>query len=532
MPEPRLRVLLVDDEPLVTLGLRSTIDWDASGFLVAGTAQNGAEAIRRIRELGPDIVVTDIRMPGMSGLELMDACRSEGIPAQFIVLSVLDDFDHVREALRMGAVDYLIKSTVNAQALEAALDLARRRSRGRKADPADDGFERGLLELLVDDTTVRQSAVERLSDFFVRHLPSYRVLVLRVDNLFLFRGRHTVESFASFRMALVDMAHRAYPAPNRVIALDEDSFLVLAGNDGRDAGGTRRLELLRRQLRDVFNLELSAGLSAHHTGADQVRLGHREAQQALAGCFFLGPGCNAGSGAFEATQATDARSDEQAEERLRTRIAREAATWDRGGMLAALADCRLLARRLGDQQAVRSLYAAALRILHGHAPAELELRVKSRDTAFRAVLEASDLEALHACVADHFEQLIDAVDEAVRHNSRRPIDKAMEIVHRYFAEDVSLQSVAQRVHVSPGYLSRLFTRIAGTSFTAYLTETRIERAKTLLSGGSMKVSEVAHSVGYADHAYFSRVFRKQTGMSPEEYHRASDSGGAGGGKTP
>lgn len=120
------RVLLVDDEPLVLIGMQSMIDWAAKGFELAGTARNGGEALEKIEELKPDIVVSDIRMPVMDGLTLAARCREKdaALPA-FIMLTSYEEFDYVRRSIGMGAVDYLVKLDLTPENLCAALDRAR-----------------------------------------------------------------------------------------------------------------------------------------------------------------------------------------------------------------------------------------------------------------------------------------------------------------------------------------------------------------------------------------------------------------------
>ncbi|HRL03504.1 MAG TPA: response regulator [Gemmiger formicilis] len=127
------RVLLVDDEPLVLIGMQGMLNWAALGYEVVGTARNGAEALRAVQEKQPDIVVSDIRMPVMDGFALAEACHKDGsaLPA-FIMLTSYEEFDYVKRSMRLGVVDYLVKIDLTADSLTAghfmALTLMKRRS--------------------------------------------------------------------------------------------------------------------------------------------------------------------------------------------------------------------------------------------------------------------------------------------------------------------------------------------------------------------------------------------------------------------
>ena len=120
------RIFLVDDEPLVLIGMQGMLNWSELGYEVAGTARNGAEALKAIEEKCPDIVVSDIRMPVMDGFTLAESCHKDGsaLPV-FIMLTSYEEFDYVKRSMRLGVVDYLVKIDLTAEGLAAALDKAR-----------------------------------------------------------------------------------------------------------------------------------------------------------------------------------------------------------------------------------------------------------------------------------------------------------------------------------------------------------------------------------------------------------------------
>ena len=133
-----LKVLLVDDEPVILEGLKVMIDWEQEGLQVVGSATDGMEAFRMIRELSPDIVITDIKMPRMSGLELLERVREKGDKQTgFIVLTGFDDFSYARRALKLEAIDYLLKPVEKKEllgALKKASMIHEEINRSRKTD--------------------------------------------------------------------------------------------------------------------------------------------------------------------------------------------------------------------------------------------------------------------------------------------------------------------------------------------------------------------------------------------------------------
>lgn len=229
------RVLLVDDEPLVLIGMQSMIDWTAKGFELAGTARNGGEALEKIEELHPDIVVSDIRMPVMDGLTLTARCREKdaALPA-FIMLTSYEEFDYVRRSIGMGAVDYLVKLDLTPENLCAALERARSAVEKEKAlrapaAPATAGLEsyrdRFFIQLYsgsfaTDDQII--SAAKELG--LALDAPWYAVAVADIRNRELDPEQQATLSAGVTRMA-ADVLPKYLPA--FVAAMDLRHFSVL-----------------------------------------------------------------------------------------------------------------------------------------------------------------------------------------------------------------------------------------------------------------------------------------------------------------
>ena len=124
-------ILIVDDEPIVKIALRSILPWEEHGFSICGTASNGLEALPLIEQHHPDVIITDLKMPGMDGLELIRTLKEKNCPGEILVLSNYEDFDSVRSALLLGAADYLLKIKIQPDTLLACLNkTARKTSKG------------------------------------------------------------------------------------------------------------------------------------------------------------------------------------------------------------------------------------------------------------------------------------------------------------------------------------------------------------------------------------------------------------------
>ena len=249
-----IRVLLVDDEPLVLIGMQSMLDWDALGYELVGTARNGAEALERIGEQQPDVVVSDIRMPVLDGLQLASRSREQyGALPVFIMLSSDEEFDYVRRSMGLGAVDYLVKIDLTPENLTAALDRARtavekERALRAPAQAAPGGLEsyrdRFFIQLysglFPTDGEIRARAGEL---GLTLDAPAYAVAIADIHNRELTPDQQVTLSTGVTRMA-ADILPKYLPC--HVTGMDLRHFSVLLPLQSRDGLEHRLTPVLQK----------------------------------------------------------------------------------------------------------------------------------------------------------------------------------------------------------------------------------------------------------------------------------------------
>lgn len=146
------RILLVDDEPLILAGIASMMNWEDYNCTVVGKATNGNQALEKMKEIQPDIVITDIKMPAMNGLEFMEKCREQGYQAEFLLLTNLEEFSLAQKALRLGALDYLVKIEITPEILGESLKKAVSVCREKK-DMENHAVVQEVLQKNAEETT-------------------------------------------------------------------------------------------------------------------------------------------------------------------------------------------------------------------------------------------------------------------------------------------------------------------------------------------------------------------------------------------
>ncbi len=392
-------VLLVDDEPLVRVTLRTTVPWEKHGFCCVAEAANGEEALAALRER-PDtaLVVLDLAMPRMDGLALLRGMSAEGLRPQVIVLSAHDEFPMVREAFKLGVNEYLLKSELDSGRFEELLAAAARRLDAGGTPPARTAAEapRAAMkqELLARFLSADEPAAlqPELDTWGVRVGPVLCLGLLTVSDFEIVAARYDASSRSSLALGVMAVAEQVLarlPLGEVVRMADDEYVLVLS--------------------------------------------------------------------------FAERHSDSRIRESCR-------------------AVCDDIVRALGSYLNIRA--AASLSAVtergRGASPAEL----------YRALA-------------------------AGRTGPSRLVVRAREhILKSYQDPGLHLPEVSRHLGVTPNHLSALFSRETGRSFREYLALVRVEAAKRLLAGSSLRVGEVGEMVGYLNIEHFSRVFKRHTGVPP------------------
>jgi two-component system, response regulator YesN len=483
------RVLLVDDEPFYRSALRALLPWEAHGWAIAGEVIDGAEALTFLRRDPVDVVFTDIRMPVMDGVELIRRARAEGIRAAFVVLSAYDDFGLVKGAFLEGARDYVLKPELSAERVLAALARVESLPGTPPVTPA------------AGPTPPAEARGRRvcLACFEVDGVPTERLIeVLRKRSAA--RGGEAVPLADPGRAAVALRFDAARPL-SEVLA-EVEAFVAV----------------VTEEVRGTWGATVTCGLSAAvEEPADMSALA-AEAGRACAYGFLRGRGKVIHAARVPTAGRAPAAGGPAVDREGAARLAALLARRDADGLRDALprfltSDPRLTVE---DIPAVRAQYRAYLDVLEEFAASAPALRT----APLRALVERlGDRLAGSADVPELNGLLREALGAAAgaAGGASRLLRGALALVHDEPGAPLSLAAAARRLGVTAAYLSRVFSREMGVSFTAYLAGARMRAAAALLAGSALKVHEVAERVGYASVEHFSRTFRRIMGASPRAW---------------
>ncbi len=527
------RVLLVDDEPLVRNVLWSLSDWSRHGFELHGEAGNGDTALAMIERSRPHIAIIDVNMPGMNGVELQRTIRERHPSIQTIMLSSYDDYDYVRECLKNGAVDYLLKHRLDEAALlnvlnKAALNL-------RQGDREESVYDGGPKEERTGPALVRETiadlargAAEAASmlesaaaDGWYPHAVRYAAAAVQiVPFLLLTESYSDAETNRLVRQAVDVMQTSLGDVRERTAAYVENGrIIVVLGFKERSehavaAEAGRWMRKLQHSLELFLNLKCVYAVG--HACGSLSRLGasYASAERALDVSATVGP---EGKGAESHPRRASLSIEEQKqlvlsierldEEGVRKLISSVFASL-RGQPVHSLPVQSIAGEllRTGDKARKKGMPASSAEALAEELPSRGELR------------SISSLGELEEWLLVYYSGLLKLLKQrrAAGPYSRH-VSQAIHYILERYPSSINLEQAAGAIGLNPSYLSRIFKEETRTTFTEYLNRVRIDASCKLLESGQYSVKQISNLAGFSSPNYFFKVFKELTGLTPQAY---------------
>lgn len=504
-------LMIVDDEPTIRKGLSSFIKWEALDCVVDSTASDGAEAIGLIRKKQPDIVITDIRMPQADGIEVAKFISEEYPHIKVILLTGYADFQYAQSAIRYGVSDFLLKPTSKDKLTEsvkkAQAVIAEFRNR---AVISREDFYYLQEQCLSEVTAVSKpdfSLLERCGKYEIE-LGRFYAVVFQINSA---DGQVREQDCSSLKNVLTHQAPNCY-----VYSYDGRLIVWLYGaKDGKLSLLMNSCEELMNSMQSLYDIHLSAGISSAHLSLEQLPAAVMEAIGALNMNFYN----DSLISAYECCSKQgnervyfDAESEYTMELYHFENMMKEWA-FDDGRQWIQVFFSKLrvnLARAFEVKNVCIQIYYICSRILIK------KNLVPPHPTVMEQILACTTLSQLEDTVTQLFNQTSEMLTSKGKTlNSLN--EKAILYIHSHLEESLSLETIADHVHVNPSHLSRTFKKECGENITEYINKVRIEKAQELLSFSNTLAYEVAEKVGFNDPAYFSSIFKKYTGLSPKEF---------------
>jgi len=514
------KVFLVEDEIVTREGIRDNVDWASAGFEFCGEAPDGEVALPLIETTQPNVIITDIKMPFMDGLQLCKIVRERMPGTKVIILSGHDEFEYAQEAVKLGVTEYLLKP-VGVQTLQKSLqkiaaqieqDRQEQENFQKLRDQVDENRtllrERFLLRLVMGAVPLTEAMEKsRLLDLDII-AKSYLVVVLRIEldhDEFDYFAYRQVREIAT---GLVENNPDVFLFKKDM----EELVLIIKGDTPEylEQEAYFLTELIKNELAGKTTCTLKMGI-----GQPQTRVGdiHQSFSRALA--------------AIEGDVNGNGRSEQIATKTELLKLNKLAvADYLRCGAIEEFDDF--------FTTYIHPLGEAALNsyIIKNYVFVDIVLTTAKfvrelGGSIDQVVPEINQIETLllNIKTVEQFKEqtrkiLVSTLEFRDQHGNQyvEIIHQAKAYVEQHYSNpDLSLNEVAAHINLSSSHFSTVFSRETGETFKEYLTALKIQKAKELLRSTALKSFEISYQVGYKDPHYFSHVFKKQTGLSPKEF---------------
>lgn len=522
-----LKVLIADDEERVCRLVQMLGDWDALGMEVVGTAANGLEALDLVEALRPDILITDIRMPGCDGLMLIQRAKEISPQLEIIIISGYAQFEYAQTAISQGVGGYLLKP-IKKEALMSTLEKLAQRCRERAdsvvtmahlLDKSHDIQWRRLIEDLLKGALIAPTKSQLAEDYdFQIQRELLQVIIVKMDCA---PERLEAISVSMVQKKLEEILESMlFPlcAPGLLCFQRTAGYSILQYDAAQK-------DEIRRTLRDCLNqmqaqnsffgpIEISLAVGRPTECAEKLPLSMQEAQTALAQRLVEG-----NRRLLEALPRPSQIRTQPLLEKYGRTISNAVDSLNAAEAGRAVDE---LAEGAGQTENVCGNELFELVLSAGKIFA---LLIKmGEDVSLTAQFEAAcelcgRSAALFDCLRRFQNEQIEQLLSRKENEAIRPIRTAKQYIQQHFHEPITLEDVCAATGFSVSYFSTLFKKETGEGFSKYLTRIRIEQAKTLLQDTGLSVAEICERVGYNDLKHFTVTFKKATNLNPGQYRK-------------
>lgn len=534
-----IKVFLVEDEMVIRRGIKNSIDWEKEGYIFCGEASDGELAYPMIIKEKPDILITDIRMPFMDGLELCKLVKKELPNIKILILSGYDEFDYAKEAIRLGVTEYLLKPISSGKLLEALNGV----SESIRREKEDKDLVRKYMEEMRENTEhEKQKFFEQMiagnlsmADALETGKKYEMNLSAGMYNLLLFRftlgeeNRKSGELLEEAEYAIEKLTERLEYVFEFQRGVEGWAFLLMADNEEQMSERVKELSKdLEEIMKNYSTIAYFGGIGQPVARLRELEESFREAERALAARFTMELNRIISVEDIRMAQNVDTLDDIEITsfgeiEKTRTMLEK---FLNNGAEdeIDEFVDVYInelpeenLKSVLMRQYIIMDAYIVMMSFCEKIEGIEGEMQAQSEELK-NSMKTIQTLEEIKNYIRMLLKKIIGVRDTISGRRYSDIIEIAKDQIRKtYMSDEISLNTIAAEVGMSPSYFSSIFSKEMGKTFVEYLTEIRMDRAKELLMCSSMKTSEIGYEVGYKDPPYFSYIFKKTQNCTPKEF---------------
>jgi two-component system response regulator YesN len=539
-----LKLFIVDDEPDTREGLRYYFNWDKYNIEVVGEADDGSSAIPMIFREKPDIILTDVKMPEVDGIQMAKHIRASDKNAKIIFISGYDDVAYIKSALKLDAIDYILKP-VDLNELEQVIEkvihmideeknaealMYKMNAKLRKSMPT---LREKYFMTLVRDGISNEKDIIKKMEFLELDLPmeaEYCIVVVSIDDKAeefddMSEKDKQLMAFSVINICeeLISNSMRGYTFENR----PGEYVCILKLQREQDEEGvyyedTENLYSLLSSIKDSvykflkISVTIGVGLTVH--SLKDISKSYSKAYENVNQRLFLGKNKIITIDSLEAEEDYIHQFDFSNTQQLSNII--KSSDEEK---LVNVINIIFVDMARYKYTNVKYCLNICLQLILTASRQLIELQINVDESRFderkawEQIFEVDTIEDMKRIITNYLVTVSRYISEKRNRKSRNVIENIKEIIHRNYNENMTINEIANEVYLSTTYLCMVFKQETGETVNEYITKVRIEKAKELLKDPSYKIYDICYDIGYIEPGYFSKIFKKHTGLSPSEY---------------
>lgn len=527
MPQKKIRAILADDEILILRGLRKLIDWEKLNIEIVGEAHTGEEVMSLIDDKKPDLIISDINMPEMTGLEMLRLIADRKLPVKVIFISGYQEFSYAKDAVTYGAVDYLLKP-VEKEKLEQAVEKALYSlQEGKKLEIFETAETEEMYRRIVKGVRGKIDADHLYEEFrkLDMDIRGKDMVTVGIRLIFLKNNAEGSKLNELFVFSVFNRLHNELKERGWGFTVKKEMntcyFMFLLDPEETEKDIERKIETLLRMIRNYDQYAVKTGVGGRISDLSRLALEYDSARFALELYYFT----EEETIWYDRIQRDFNDSLDDYENGFKRLLA--CFTEGKGDYKNEAGNILSVIRNLH----FGSRFAAVNRcILLVHDMTKELKKLKILDESFARIEEETEMEIRKkglyrlacVCVTEYFDRVDQAVREGIGNEQEKEIRRIAQYLEEHYRENITLESMAEVFSMNPYYFSSYFKKNMGENFKTYLTELRMNRAEILLRSTDMKSYQIALEVGYKNVRQFNENFKARYDMSPSEYRKKNE----------
>lgn len=496
------KVLLVDDEPLITKGLMALLDWEDYGFEIAAAAESGEEALSYLKENPIDILLTDIMMEEMTGLELIKEAKKFQPEIKCIVLSGYQEFEFIKQGLKLGIENYLVKPVDEEELLTTVQNVSQKLNRVTVAGPTQETLKDNTLWRLINGEIDKNDCLERLALYNIQfNQLYYNVSILHFEHYNQAEVSKDIRNYIEKQYSATCLY-----SPNH-------ELMIIFGSEKKEDLFKWNQSLaaqLRDEERGIGTFYLSMGKPV--ACVDELEESFSGAKENSLFQLYSEPNVLISERITFDKQDKLKKQHEFKENIVKQLLKADEAAFQTIDLF--FIELTKNTQFISSQVVKKYTFDLISYIHYSLQPDDLT----QYTAAVERMVYSSDIHQLKTIMKEYCDEII----LSIHHQShmRSPIvQNVLDYIHAHYDQGLSLKTLGHQFHVNAIYLGQLFQKELGVVFSEYLNRIRLEKAKELLKTTHYRAGEIGKKVGYSDTTYFYKQFKKTVGTTPSEWRK-------------